>query len=656
MEKLRMTTPDLTAVNIDKLAEIFPNVITESFDDEGRLHRSVDFDMLRQELSDHVIDGGGERYQLSWPGKRAAAFAANAPIAKTLRPMREESVNFETTKNIFIEGDNLDALKLLQESYLDKIKLIYIDPPYNTGNDFIYKDNFAQSTAEYLASSGQADATGARLVANTESNGRFHSDWLSMMYPRLKLARNLLAEDGVILVSIDENEVVNLRVLLSEVFGDANFLNAFVWVNNLKGRQLSSSGAAGTKEYILCYARNVDRAPQFSVSSRRMKELMPSVYRGMSYEVKLDRYGPYVTKNELYNTNSAFNESTSPTLVYDIYYHPITGEVRTSEVSLDHRFEGFVKIPPHRNADGIHRYHAFRWSQAKVLRDYRDLEFVEKSGVWRVYTKIRDIDGMTLKDLLMDVSTVAGSKNIESLSFSKRLFDFPKPVLLLQIFVEAICDFDSIVLDFFAGSSATAHAAMAQNASDGGRRQFIMVQLDEVPDPKSEAAKQEYSSIAELSRERIRRAGKKILADSGKTEDDLDIGFRSFKVASTNMADVFTTPDALEQLDLDSLMSNIKPGRTGDDVLIQVMLAWGLELSLPIAVEALEGHTVHSVDGDALLACFDVGISPELIRAMAERRPLRAVFRDDAFETDAERVNAEQIFRELSPITDVKVL
>lgn len=651
-----MTSPDLIEANIAKIAELFPSVVTEISGGGGEPQRAIDFDLLRQELSDHIVEGPQERYRLDWPGKRAAAFAANAPIAKTLRPMREESVNFDSTKNLFIEGDNLEALKLLQESYLGKVKLIYIDPPYNTGHDFVYADDFSQSREEYLEGSGQVDETGARLVANTESNGRFHSDWLSMMYPRLKLARNLLADDGVILVSIDENEVLNLRASLNEIFGASNMLNVFVWVNNLKGRQLSSSGAASTKEYVLCYARNVECVELFTVSSSRMKELMPSVYRGLNYEVKFDQYGAYVTKNELYNTNSAFNESTAPTLVYDIYYNPATGDVRTSEVSSGHKFDGFVKIPPHRNADGIHRYHAFRWSASKVLRDCRDLEFVEKSGRWRIYTKIRDVDGTTLKDLLMDISTVTGSKDLESVGVEKRTFSFPKPVSLLQLFVEAASNSESIILDFFAGSSTTAHAVMAANAADGGNRKFIMVQLDEAPDPKSEAAKQGYASIAELSRERIRRAGKKILEDSGKTEEQLDIGFRSFKISSTNMRDVFATPDATHQLELDALVSNIKPGRTGEDLLVQIMLDWGLELSLPIRVETLLGHTIHLVDDDALLACFDEEVPSELIRAMAERHPLRAVFRDDAFSADAERINAEQIFRELSPHTDIRVI
>jgi adenine-specific DNA-methyltransferase len=338
-----MTSPGLTNANIEKLAELFPSVVTETIDSEGQPKAAVDFDSLRQELSDHVVEGPQERYRLDWPGKRAAAFAANAPIAKTLRPVRDESVDFDTTRNLFIEGDNLDALKLLQESYLNKVKLIYIDPPYNTGNDFVYNDYFAAKTDEYLAKSGQVDLEGIRLVANTDSNGRFHSDWLSMMYPRLKLSRNLLADDGVICISTDDNELNNLTKMCNEVFGEANHVNTFVWVSNLKGRQISGSGAAGTKEYIVCYARRIEQVGIFRASGGALKVMMPTVYKGFSFTVQEDAHGPYVLKNELYNTNSAFNEITRPNLVFDIYFNPDTGDVKTTPVSTDHRHPGYIE-------------------------------------------------------------------------------------------------------------------------------------------------------------------------------------------------------------------------------------------------------------------------------------------------------------------------
>ncbi|MDZ7931345.1 MAG: site-specific DNA-methyltransferase [Rhodococcus sp. (in: high G+C Gram-positive bacteria)] len=656
MEKLRIASPDLILANIDKLAELFPSVVTETIDVEGNPKKAIDIDLLRQELSDHVVEGPQERYQLDWPGKRAAAFAANAPIAKALRPVREESVEFDTTKNLFIDGDNLDALKLLQESYLGRVRLIYIDPPYNTGNDFLYADDFAETTAEYLAKSGQVDEDGIRLVPNPDSNGRFHSDWLSMMYPRLKLARNLLADNGVICISIDDNEVNNVVKVCNELFGEANHLNTFVWVNNLKGRQIGGIGAVGTKEYIVCYARKIEEVGGFRASAARLKALMPTIYKGFNYTVQQDERGPYVLKNELYNTNSVFNEVSRPNLVFDIYFDPSTKNVRTASVSDQHVHPGYVKIGPKRNNNGTHRFHAFRWSAKKVETESHDLAFVEAASGWKVYTKVRDVDSTALKDLIMDISTNDGSADIVKAGLEQQWFDYPKPVALIQLLCAVVTSSDSIILDFFAGSGTTAQAVMEQNAADGGSRRFIMVQLNEVVDPNSAPAKAGFATIADLSKERIRRAGAKIAAGAGGAASPIDVGFRALKVDSTNLSDVLRTPEALGQSMIGLFTDSIKPDRSGEDLLFQVLLDWGLELTMPIALEQVDGHDIFVVEDGALVACFDKAVSHELVRTIAKREPLRAVFRDSGFASDDDRINAEQIFHELSPATNVKAI
>lgn len=581
---------------------------------------------------------------MDWPGKRAAVFAANAPIAKTLRPMREESVNFDTTKNVFIEGDNLEALKLLQESYLGKVKLIYIDPPYNTGNDFVYEDDFAQTTAEYLASSGQVDDTGSRLVANTESNGRFHSDWLSMMYPRLKLARNLLSSEGFLAISVDNNELDNLVRICCEIFGQKNFIGIISVVNNLKGRS-DDEFLATANEYLVVFARTKLEA---SINGLPATDGYLSEFK---YSDEISRY----KEVGLRKTGKNSRRRDRPNMFYPIFYVP-----STREFSLE-QLPGAVEILP---IDSGGKEGRWRWGRETfIAKASTELVAREVKGRWNIYVKMRDVVGgatrtVRPKTIWIDpkFDTGAGGRDLKKLFVKGSPFDNPKPCEYIGEILRIFGDEEAIILDFFAGSSTTAHAVMAANAADGGKRRFIMVQLDEAPDPKSEAVKRGYTSIAELSRERIRRAGTKILEDAGKSEGELDIGFRSFKVASTNMAEVFKAPDETRQFDLDSLARNIKPGRTGEDLLVQIMLDWGLELSLPIAVETIAERTVHSVGDNALLAYLDTEVSSELIRAMAELEPLRALFRDTAFTTDADRINVEQVFQELSPITDVKVL
>jgi adenine-specific DNA-methyltransferase len=644
MEKLRMTSPDLTEVNIEKIADLFPTVITETVNTEGNPKRAIDFDALRQELSDHIVEGPQERYQLDWPGKRAAAFAANAPITKTLRPVREESVDFDTTKNLFIEGDNLDALKLLQESYLGKIKLIYLDPPYNTGNDFVYNDDYAETVDEYLLRSGQTDPSGAKLVGNLESSGRFHSDWLSMLYPRLKLARNLLADDGVVVVSIDDNESANLRKIGDEIFGAGNFVAQLAVQVNPRGRHLDRF-VAKTHESLMIFVRN---SSADSISGTAKEGRMADEYN------RSDKRGPYRLLG-LRNRNQAFNPQTRPNLYYPLFVSP-----RNGGVSVTKNGEFSVQVLPDA-PDGTQT--CWTWGKDRVNSD-NSLLLAEMTGTdWRIYRKdyLHGADGEVAKTLAKSLwlepefSNDYGRKAVKDL-FGQAVMDFPKsPQLMLRI-IEIAAGPGSIVLDCFAGSSSMAHAVMLANATDGGSRTFIMVQLDELPDPKSTAAKSGYKTIAALSRERIRRAGGQVVKEAGLSVEGLDVGFRALKVDTTNMADVLRMPDETEQHALSVLEDSVKAGRTAEDLLFQVLLDWGLELTMPVTVEKCDGKEFLVVEDGALIACFDPELSPELVRAIAERAPLRAVFRDSGFTSDDARINAEQIFRELSASTDVKVI
>lgn len=618
-----MTSLDLADANIEKLAELFPSVITETVEvvgDQRVVKRGINFDLLRQELSDHIVEGPQERYRVDWPGKRAAAFAANAPIAKTLRPVREESVNFDTTKNLFIEGDNLDALKLLQESYLGKVKVIYIDPPYNTGKDFVYADDFAEDTATYLGRSGQTDLNGSRLVANPESNGRFHSNWLNMMYPRLKLSRNLLAEDGVIFISIDDTEAANLRRLCDEIFGESNFVADAIW----RSKDNSNNDAKRFSldhNHTLIYARSTQWFPAPISDNNK---------RGHFKNPDNDPRGPYFDGNPLNSPNYREN------LIYSL----------TSPQGIE--------IPAPKNG--------WRWSReamdAKIASG--EIRFTPDGKGIRRRTYLADMEGLPPSSLWIDLERTGHNRQAKyelMKLMPEDVFDTPKPVKLLKHIIQlGSVDSDAIVLDFFAGSSTTAHAVMQLNAEDGGRRRFIMVQLDEKSDPKSNAAKAGFNTIAEISRERIRRAGAKVVEEAGLAADHLDVGFRSLKVDTTNMSDVLRTPDETEQQALAGLEDSVKPDRSGEDLLFQVLVDWGLELTMPISVEELEGYEVFLVDDDALIASFDTEIRPELVRAIAERGPLRAVFRDSGFASDDARINAEQIFREISPSTDVKAI
>lgn len=617
-----MHSPDLTERNIDKISELFPTVLTEGVDDEGNPARAIDFDLLRQELSDHLVEGPQERYQLDWPGKREALFAANAPIAKTLRPIREESVNFDTTQNLFIEGDNLDALKLLQESYLGEVKLIYIDPPYNTGNDFVYNDDFAQSNAEYLAKSGQVDDDGNRLIANSESNGRFHSDWLSMMYPRLKLARNLLAQNGLVFISIDDQEAANLKRMCDEVFGTDNFVGQLVWKSRVSEDTRAKTGLSNDHEYIICYRRS---------ASGRLRGVEKDL--GKFNNPDGDSRGPWRSADL---TGLATIERR-PNLHFDLV-NPGTSDVYPAP-RKGWRFE--------------------RKTMAKKIEEGRILWPKERDGRPRHKLFVNEMDSpfKSATSVIQDWSTATGTRELNEL-LGESVFDFPKPAKLIQFLVEQASTGQpgDLVLDFFAGSASTAHAVMAANAADGSSRRFIMAQLDEAVDPKSEAAKAGFATIADLSKERIRRAAAKVASDAGLKIEGVDFGFRVLKVDTTNLTDVLRTPDTLGQGELDLFADSVKPGRTGEDLLFQVMLDWGLELTMPIAVEAIDGSDVFVVEEGALIACFAENVNAAVVRGIANRAPLRAVFRDSGFATDADRINAEQVFAEISPATDVKAI
>lgn len=619
MDKLKMHSADLTERNVERIAELFPTVVTERLDQDGNSVRAIDFDLLRQELSEHIVDGLQERYQLDWPGKRAAHFAANAPIAKTLRPVREESVSFDTTKNLFIEGDNLDALKLLQEPYLGKIKLIFIDPPYNTGSDrFVYPDSFAISNADYLARSGQVDDTGSRLVSNTEANGRYHSDWLTMMYPRIKLARNLLSPDGLLCITIDDNEGSALDLVTRELFGESNFIARVIWKHTEQSKN-DETYFSRHHNYLLMFRRGPD-LPRFRLP-RTEKD-------NKAYA------NPDNDQRGLWRAGDVRSPNPRPSLRYRV---PTPSG-------------GFIDPPDN----------GWRWSWDTMREKIESGEIVFRDSDTKLLRKIylADQEGRTPETVwLGDQAGTTREANTEIKElFGATVFDTPKPTRLIGKVLDLLSDPEALVLDFFAGSASTAHAVMAQNARDGGQRRFIMVQLPEPCDPESPAGQAGFSTISQLSMERIRRASDRIRGNLDEADTTPDLGVRVFKIDSTNLGPVLLAPDDLSQEALELLSENVKPGRGAEDLLFEVIIQWGLEPTLPIQLYRTEGHEVYSVGDDALIACFDDSLSHQLIRAVAARQPLRAVFRDSGFATDADRINAEQIFTEVSPSTDTKVI
>lgn len=649
MDKMRMESVDMTAQNIDKIGSMFPNCITETIDENGKPKKAINFELLKQMLSDEVIDGE-EAYEFTWVGKKAAIVEAHKPIRKTLRPCKEESKEWDKTENLYIEGDNLEVLKLLQESYLNKVKMIYIDPPYNTGNDFIYNDDFKMSVDEYADEISETDADGNRMFKNTESNGRFHSDWCSMVYSRLILARNLLKEDGIIFISIDDNEVYNLRKICDEIFGGSNYINQFAWVSNITGRQISGYGAAKTWESVLVYSKCATLTSGLCVNIEFAKSKMPDAYKGFNKDIRHDKHGEFAVGDTLYNHNRKFNEETRKNLVFSIFYNPRTEEIITGNIG--EVIKDFIEIPPHKNGDGIHKYHAWRWSKQKISKESYNLIVLPNSkNGYEIYTRIRDFNTTLLKDIITNIPN--GELEVQKLFNNKKYFDYPKSVDLLKTFLGSVLDKKAIILDFFSGSATTAHAVMQLNAEDCGNRKFIMVQLPEKTDEKSEAYKAGYKNICEIGKERIRRAGDKIKAETGA---DIDYGFRVLKVDDSNMTDVYYSADEYDQNMLSKLESNVKADRSDIDLLFGCLLEWGLPLSLPYKSEQIEGCTVHTYNDGDLIACFDKNVPDNVIKTVAKRKPLRAVFRDNSFANSPAKINVTEIFKLLAPDTRVKVI
>jgi len=638
IEKFDMKTVDFVSENIAKIAEIFPNVATESIDEDGNVVKAIDFEALKQELSENIIEGYKERYSLNWAGKREAQLSANTPTTKTLRPCKEESVNFDTTENLYIEGDNLEVLKILQESYMNKIKMIYIDPPYNTGKDFVYKDNFTKDKREELIESGQIDEEGGRLVSNPDSNGRYHSDWLSMMYPRLKLARNLLKEDGVIFISIDDNEIHNLRKLCDEVFGEKNFITEILWQSKSGGGH-DERHIVKENEYILLYAKNKE------ITTLGRKIVDNSDKYKLFDEFKDIRGGYLLNKLDRRMTSSHYTESLNYSILMpdDTLLWPGGGTERSNE--------GWN----------------WRWSKTKLDWGLKNgfIEFKNNNGNWSIYTKqyeFVDNNGNKIERTLpyrnmilsSEFSTTQGSNQIINL-FDYKIFEYAKTSGLIGHFIKiANLEDDDIVLDFFSGSSTTAHSVLEVN-EDNVKRKFIMVQLPEIIEEKTEAYKKGYRSIPEIGKERIRRAGKKIVEESGKT--DLDIGFRVLKLDSSNMKEVYFNPSEISQQNLFDTVDNIKEDRSDLDLLFGVLIDWGVDLTLPITKETIQGKICYFVDEDSLCACFEDTIDEEFIKELASKDMLRVVFKDSSFgNNDDLKDNVSQIFKQLNPNVDIKVI
>lgn len=629
MDKLRMQTANRADENFKKLAAMFPNAVTETINENGEVVRAIDKDVLMQEISCTVVAGNEERYQFTWPDKKKSVLLANAPINKTLRPCREESVDFDTTENLYIEGDNLEVLKLLQETYLGKIKMIYIDPPYNTGNDFVYEDDFAKSAEEYLANSGQFDESGKRMVQNTESNGRFHTDWLNMIYPRLKLAKDLLIDEGVVLISIDDCEQDNLRRLCDEVFGRRNFIDTLIWKKRYGGGA-KEKYFVSLHEYVLVYCRNIDSLSELFVP--------------LSDE-SVERY--YSKRDSKYTARGGYRT------------HPLE-----AGKAMDARPNLVYPIPA---PDGtmIMPKKQWLWSKERVMEALKndDIEIVMGKDGWVVSAKqyLKEEDGSLrpakMLSIIDNVYTQHGTNEMIQIMGNAKIFQYPKPSAFIKKLVSVVTESkDEYVMDFFSGSAATAHAVMRLNAEDGGHRKFIMVQLPEKTDEKSEAYKAGYRTICEIGKERIRRAGKKIKEEAGLTAQNLDIGFRVLKCDTSNMKEVYYNPAAYEASLFSSLEDNIKTDRTSEDLLFQVMLDLGVLLSSKIEETTIAGKKVFNVADNYLIACFDSNVAEETIKAIAKQKPYYFVMRDSSLASDSVATNFDQIFEAYSPTTIRKVL
>ena len=649
MDKLKMHSMNKVDENIKKIGALFPNCVTERKNDAGEVEYAIDFDMLRQELSSVVVEGKEERYQFTWPDKKKSILAANAPISDTLRPCREESVDFDNTQNLYIEGDNLAVLKLLQETYLGKIKMIYIDPPYNTGNDFVYNDDFAESAEEYLAHSGQFDEDGNRLVANTESNGRFHTDWLNMIYPRLKLAKDLLADDGVLFISIDDCEVDNLRKVCDELFGNDNFIAHVIHKNNSMKNQSKYVGV--TTEFVLIYAKNLtvlkEKAPEWRIRKKGtadVKKMFVSLKeQGLSIEDIHEQILAMYSRPK-YSHLGRWNKVDE------------NGVFTDKDLSRSNGYKDYTIINPITGKPCLIPNRGWAKTKAELL----DLQ--EKGMIWygddktppREKSYLTD-EADSVFDNYLYIDTSVDKKMLDSL-FGASVFEFPKPVEMISTFLQLCTKDGDIILDFFSGSATTAHAVIQLNAEDGGNRKFIMVQLPEETDEKSEAYKAGYKNICEIGKERIRRAGAKIKEENGERAKELDVGFRVLKLDSSNMNDVYYNPSAMSQDLLGATVDNIKADRTPLDLLFQVMLDLGIELSAKIEEHSVNGKTYFAVNDNDIIACFDDDIDNDVITEIAKLAPLYAVFKDKSFASDSVGINNEQLFKTYSPSTVVKVI
>lgn len=644
MSILRGESKDILQENIEYIKQLFPEVCCED---------KIDFDKLKQVLGEYV-DDDKERYNFTWNGKGRSLRLSQTPSLGTLRPCKEESKDWDSTQNLYIEGDNLEVLKLLQKSYYGKVKMIYIDPPYNTGNDFVYPDNFSQSIDSYKEITGQLDEKHATITTNSESSGRYHTEWLSMMYPRLRLARNLLLDEGIIFISADDNEVHNLKKLCDEIFGETNYLNEFVWVSNITGRQISGKGAAKTWEHILVYSKDINWVDSFFINVKFAKEKMPDAYKGFNKDIREDNIGVFAVGDTLYNHNRKFNEETRKNLVFSIFYNPESNEFRTGEIG--EKIEGFIEILPHANGDGVHKYHAWRWSKEKIKNEQYNLIAIKKNdSSFEIYTKIREFEHTLLKDIITNISN--GDSELQQIFDSKKMFDYPKSVDLIKTIIYAIKDREGVILDFFSGSATTAHAVMQLNAEDGGDRRFIMVQLPEVCGEKTEAYKAGYKNICEIGKERIRRAGEKIKAQIEEENAQLkideepkkipDIGFRVFKLDSSNLKKWQPDYDDLEKTLLDNI-ENYVEGRSELDVVYEIILKMGLDLTYPVDELDVNGRKIYSVAFGALMICLDDHITKEIADGMIslcqEYQPelWKVVFKDNGFENDSAKTNIKE--------------
>lgn len=646
MEKLKMQSHNIIGSNTQKIAQLFPNCVTERLGKDGKPELAIDFEKLQAELSNEIIAEGEERYQFTWPDKRAAVRLANAPTTMTLRPCREESVDFNNTQNLYIEGDNLDVLKVLRETYLGKVKMIYIDPPYNTGNDFVYNDDFAQGKDEFEQASGLFDEEGNQTIdpmqRNTESNGRFHTDWLNMIYPRLKVARDLLSEDGVIFISIDDNEIENQKKLCNEIFGESNFIAQLATVMNLKGNN-DQFGFAGTHEYTLVYAKSI-----LSIEELNGISLTEEDYADYTEQ---DESGKYKIGATLMRTGEAGFRSKRPKGFYPIY---VACDYTSFDV-IRHNDTDIVVYPL--TKEGVEM--SWRRSPENLHQTRNEFVIKKTSNGISFYKKQRLEEDMKRgkkpKTLFYkpEYSSGNGTGMLKEL-FQGRLFDNPKPIALISDFIKIGTNNEAIILDFFSGSATTAHAVMKLNAEDGGNRKFIMVQLPEKIDEKSEAYKAGYKNICEIGKERIRRAGKKVKEEAGSSAQNLDTGFRVLKLDSSNMEDVYYTPQVFE---LQSLFNeNVKADRTNEDLLFQVMLDLGIELSAKIENKQIAGKTVHFVDDNYLVACFDRDVNESTITEIAKLQPIYFVIRDASAANDNVIDNFEQIFHHYSPDTNCRII